>query len=135
MASLGYGLGLGRFLPLTFFSFNSFCCSGYIVHLRCMSEGGSLVSVCCPAVLLSLLSGLIHRLDTRNPCTRYVYTDYVYPAFVTLLTDISCLLFLFRNFSLLLLSLFCFLSLLFHHTSFVFIFGLLATKTVYICNT
>ena len=26
-----------------------------------------------------------------------VYTDYVYPAFVTLLGDISCLLFLFRK--------------------------------------
>ena len=26
-----------------------------------------------------------------------VYTDYVYPAFVTLLADISCLLFLFRK--------------------------------------
>ena len=26
-----------------------------------------------------------------------MYTDYVYPAFVTLLADISCLLFLFRK--------------------------------------
>ena len=26
-----------------------------------------------------------------------VYTDYVYPAFVTLLADISCLFFLFRK--------------------------------------
>ena len=26
-----------------------------------------------------------------------MYTDYVYPAFVTLLSDISCLLFLFRK--------------------------------------
>ena len=56
-----------------------------------------------------------------------VYTDYVYPAFVTLRADISCLLFLFRK-CLLLLSLFCFLSLLFDHTSFVFIFGLLANS-------
>ena len=66
MASLGYGLGLGRSLPLTvFFSFSSFCFSGYIVHLRCTSEGGSLVSVCCPAMLLSLLSGLYHVRGLR----------------------------------------------------------------------
>ena len=36
-----------------------------------------------------------------------VYTDHVYPAFVTLLADISCLLFLFRK------GLFCILLLLF----------------------
>ena len=42
------------------------------------------MSVCCPAVLLSLLSGLyrVHGL---------------YSAFVTLLAYISCLLFLFRK--------------------------------------
>ena len=109
MASLGYGLGLGRFFPLTvfsfsapfvsrviafiyderfrglpglwfgvgpvlaidcFFSFSYFCFSGYSVHLRCMSEGGSLVSVCCPAVLLSLLSGLyrVHGLHVSSLC-------------------------------------------------------------------
>ena len=71
MASLGYGLELGRFLPLAvFFSFSSFCFSGYIVHLRCTSEGGSLVSVCCPAVLLSLLSGLyrVHGLRVSSLC-------------------------------------------------------------------
>ena len=41
MASLGYGLGLGRFLPLTvvFSLFSSFCFSGYIVHLRSTSGG------------------------------------------------------------------------------------------------
>ena len=42
------------------------------------------VSVCCLA-MLSLPSGFI------------VYMDYVYPAFVPLLTDMSCLLFLFRK--------------------------------------
>ena len=55
-----------------------------------------------------------------------VYTDYVYPAFVPLLADISCLLFLFRFF------VFCFLlfwfvvplffsfSVLFHYAFFLF---------------
>ena len=50
-----------------------------------------------------------------------VYTDYVYPAFVPLLADITCLLFLFRKCC-------CFLSLLpsfFNMRSFFFIFGLL----------
>ena len=59
MASLGWGL------PSTVSSLClPFCFSGYIVHLRCTSDGGSLVSVCCPAVLLSLLSGLyrVHGL-------------------------------------------------------------------------
>ena len=39
-----------------------------------------------------------------------VYTDYVYPAFVPLLADISCLLFLFRKFfvCLFVVPLFCF---------------------------
>ena len=115
MASLGYGLGLGRFLPLTVFSLSSpfvFRVIAFIYDVRVM--GGSLVSVCCPAVLLSLLSGLyrVHGLRVSS-------------LFVTLFADSSCLLFLFRK-CLLLLSLFCFLSLLFHHTSFVFIFGLLA---------
>ena len=45
-----------------------------------------------------------------------VYTDYVYPAFVTLLADISCLLFLFRK-CLFVVVLFSLSSLLFHHTS------------------
>ena len=46
------------------------CFSGYVVHLRCTSEGGSLVSVCCPAVLLSLLSGLyrVHGLRVSSLC-------------------------------------------------------------------
>ena len=45
-----------------------------------------------------------------------VYTDYVYPAFVSLLADISCLLFLFRK-----CCCFVFLSfpLLFHHAFFL----------------
>ena len=48
-----------------------------------------------------------------------VYTDYVYPAFVPLLADISCRLFLFRK---CLFVVVCLLSLLFHHTSFFFFF-------------
>ena len=50
-------------------SFSSFCFSGYIVHLQCTSEGGSLVSVCCPAVL-SLLSGLyrVRGLHVSGHC-------------------------------------------------------------------
>ena len=53
-----------------FFSFSSFCFSGYSVHLRCTSEGGSLVSVCCPAMLLPLLSGLyrVHGLHVSSLC-------------------------------------------------------------------
>ena len=47
-----------------------------------------------------------------------VYTDYVYSAFVPLLADITCLLFLFRKYCC------CFLSfsftLLFHHAFFLF---------------
>ena len=45
-----------------------------------------------------------------------MYTDYVYPAFVSLLADISCLLFLFRK-------CFCFVflsfPLLFHYAFFL----------------
>ena len=53
-----------------------------------------------------------------------MYTDYVYPAFVPLLADISCLLFLFRKcFCLVFLS----FPFLFHHALFLFfISGLLA---------
>ena len=69
------------------------CFSSCIIHLRCTSEGGVVsifnepahfcfVSVCCLAIL-SL--GCI------------VYMDYVYPAFVPLLADMSCLHFLFRK--------------------------------------
>ena len=76
MASLGYGLGLGRFLPLTVFSLSAPFVSRVISFiydvrdLRCTSEGGSLVSVCCPAVLLSLLSGLyrVHGLRVFSLC-------------------------------------------------------------------
>ena len=134
MAPPGLGFGVG--LVAVSFQHSLFVClffplclpfgfSSYIVHLRCTSEGwwsryftrplilSFFVSVFCPAVLLSAQVGCI------------VYTDYVYPAFVTLLADVYCLLFIFRK-CLLLLSLFCFPSLLFHHTSFVFISGLLA---------
>ena len=59
-----------------------------------------------------------------------VYTDYVYSAFVSLLADISCLLFLFRKCCFVFLS----FPLLFHHAAllkkffffFFFISGLLA---------
>ena len=53
-----------------------------------------------------------------------VYTDYVYPAFVSLLADITCLLFSFQK-----VFLVCFLSLFpffFTLRFFFFIFGLLA---------
>ena len=89
VASLGQGLELGQLpvlaihccrfsLGLPFFFFFS----SYIVHLRCTSEWcsldiyrdhsfflyvGQFVSVCCPAVLLSLLSGL-YRALTRVMC-------------------------------------------------------------------
>ena len=48
-----------------------------------------------------------------------VYTDYVYPAFVSLLADISCLLFLLRK-----CCCFVFLSfpLLFHYAFFLSLF-------------
>ena len=42
-----------------------------------------------------------------------MYTDYVYPAFVSLLADISCLLFLFRKCCFVFLS----FPLLFHHAA------------------
>ena len=61
-----------------------------------------------------------------------VYTDYVYPAYVPLPADITCLLFLFRKCCCCFLSLFSFLftirsSFLFFFISF-FIFGLLAVS-------
>ena len=63
-----WGWASDRFLPLTVFSLClPICFSGYSVRLRCTSEGGSLVNVCCPAVLLSLLSGL-YRVSTRITC-------------------------------------------------------------------
>ena len=46
-----------------------------------------------------------------------VYTDYVYPAFVSLLADTSCLLFLFRK-CCLVFSLFLFFSTI--RSSFLF---------------
>ena len=50
-----------------------------------------------------------------------VYTDYVYSAFVSLLADISCLLFLFRQCCFVFLS----FPLLFHHAAlFSFLFYL-----------
>ena len=52
-------------------------------------------------------------------------TDYVYPAFVPLLADITCLLFLFRKCCCCFLSLFPFF---FTMRSFFFIIGLLATS-------
>ncbi len=103
---------------MTVFSLSlPFCFSGYSVHFRCTSERGSLVSVCCPAVLLSLLSGLycVTRITCTQPLSRCSLT---FPA-SSFFSESVCLL---------LLSLFCFLSLLFHHTSFVFIFGLLANS-------
>ena len=48
-----------------------------------------------------------------------MYTDYVYPAFVSLLADISCLLFLFRKRCFLFFLSF---PLLFHHAFFLFSF-------------
>ena len=73
MASLS--LGLGRFLPLTVFSLSAPFVSrviSFIYDVRVGGGGGegSLVSVCCPAVLLSLLSGLyrVHRLRVSGLC-------------------------------------------------------------------
>ena len=71
---------------------------------------GSVVNVCCPAVL-SLLNGLyrVHGLRVSS-C-------------VLLLADITCLLFLFKNLSIVVFSFFPFF---FTMRSFFFIFGLLA---------
>ena len=65
------GLGLGQFLPLTVFSLSAPFVSrviSFIYDVRV--RGGSLVSVCCPAVLLSLLSGLyrVHGLRVSGLC-------------------------------------------------------------------
>ena len=77
MVSLGYGLGLGRFLPLTVFSLSAPFVSGVIAFIYDVrvrgwggGGGGSLVSVFCPAVLLSLLSGLyrVHGLRVSSLC-------------------------------------------------------------------
>ena len=76
MVSLGYGLGLGRFLPLTVFSLSAPFVSrviAFIYDVRVRGDGGgggSLVSVFCPAVLLSLLSGLyrVHGLRVSSLC-------------------------------------------------------------------
>ena len=76
MVSLGYGLGLGRFLPLTVFSLSAPFVSrviAFIYDVRVRGGGGgggSLVSVFCPAVLLSLLSGLyrVHGLRVSSLC-------------------------------------------------------------------
>ena len=76
------------------------------------------MSVCCPAVLLSLLNGLIVS------CTRITCIQPL--SFCSLTFPVSS--FFSESVCLLLLSLFCFLSLLFHYTSFVFIFGLLASS-------
>ena len=108
-----WGWASDRFLLLTVFSLClPFCFSGYSVHLRCTNEGVSLVSVCCPAVL-SLLSGLyrVHGLRVSSRC--HVARWHFLPplSFQKVFVCCCCR---------------CFLSLLFHHTSFVFIFGLLA---------
>ena len=55
-----------------FFSFFPFCFSGYSIHLQCTSEGGSLMSICCPAVLLSLRSGLYRVHGLRVSSLRHV---------------------------------------------------------------
>ena len=99
-----------------------FCFSGYSVHLRCTSGGGGgggggaggcLVSVCCPAVLLSLLSGLyrVHGLRVSSLCQ--VARWHFLPPLSFQKVFVCCC---------------CFISLLFHHTSFVFIFGLLVNS-------
>ena len=96
-----------------------FCFSSYIVHLRCTSEG--VVPVFNEPLILSL-RGVVR--ECMLPCRVVVgwmdcivYTDYVYPAFVSLLADISCLLFfcLLRK-----CFWFAFLSfpILFHHAFF-----------------
>ena len=79
----------------------------------CLLSFGCLVSVCCPAVLLSLLSGLyrVHGLRVSSLC--HVARWHFLPPF-------------FFSESVCLLLSFCFPSLLFHRTSFVFISGLLA---------
>ena len=102
-----------RWIACFFFSFSSFCFSGYSVHLRCTSERGSLVSVCCPAMLLSLLSGLyrVHGLRVSSLC--HVARWHFLPPLSFQKVFVCCC----RR---------CFLCLLFQHTSFVFIFGLLA---------
>ena len=51
-----------------------------------------------------------------------VYTDYVYPAIVSLLADISCLLFLFRKCVVLFFSLLLFFSTI--RSFFFFLFYL-----------
>ena len=48
----------------------------------------SLCGVVCEPLLPCRAVGLMDSI---------LYTDYVYPAFVSLLADISCLLFLFRK--------------------------------------
>ena len=67
-----------------------------------------------------------------------VYTDYVYPAFVPLLADFSCLLFLFRKFlfffsflKILFLFLFFFPPLLSHHALYFgcFLFFVLFSRS------
>ena len=91
-----WGWASYRFLPFTVFSLGlPFCFSSYIVHLRCTSEG--VVSMYNEPLILSSC-GVIH--ERMLPCRVVVgwmdcivYTDYVYPAFVSLLADISCLLF------------------------------------------
>ena len=90
-----------RFLPFTVFSLGlPFCFQSYIVHLQCMSEG-----------VVSMFNKTSHSFfawgslwaSVALPCCCHcwvgciVYMDYMYPAFVLLLADITRLLFLFRK--------------------------------------
>ena len=89
------------------------CFSGYIVHLRCTSWGGGVVSMFNETSHSVFVWGSSWA-SVALPCCCHcymgciVYTDHVYSACVPLLADITCLLFLFRKCCCLFFSLFPF---------------------------
>ena len=110
-----------RFLPFTVFSLGlPFCFSSYIVIYDVRMRG--VVSMFNELLILSLCGVVCERL---LPCRVVVgwmgcivYTDYVYPAVVSLLADIFCLLFLFRKCCCFVFHSF---TLLFHYPFFLFL--------------
>ena len=115
-----WGWASYRFLPFTVFS----------LGFPFVSRVISFMSRCLMRPLILSLCGVVR--ERLLPCRVAVTvkwavsctdTYYVYPAFVPLLADIACLLFLFRKCCCCFLSLFPFF---FTMRSFFFNFGLLA---------
>ena len=115
-----WGWASYRFLPFSFFLLACPFVSRVMSFIYDVRVRG-VVSMFNEPLILSLCGVVRERL---LPCRVVVglmdcivYADYVYPAFVSLFADISCLLFLFRKCCFVFLS----FPLLFHHAALSFL--------------